>query len=155
MGHPNPHQWPKIDDRQRERTIARMHRKIKLDDKGCWIWQGPKPNGYGRTSVGGVSMPTHRATYFLYRGPFDRFLDLDHLCRTPACCNPYHVEPVTPRENVLRGETLPADQLTRTHCPQGHPYSGDNLYERPSGRRACKACQREWTRAYNERKKAS
>lgn len=31
----------------------------------------------------------------------------------------------------------------RTHCPQGHPYAGDNLYVRPCGRRRCRTCQRE------------
>ena len=27
-----------------------------------------------------------------------------------------------------------------THCPQGHPYSGYNLYIRKCGRRMCRAC---------------
>ena len=31
-------------------------------------------------------------------------------------------------------------------CPQGHPYSGDNLYMDPRGRRVCRSCKREWAR---------
>lgn len=30
-------------------------------------------------------------------------MQLDHLCRNPACCNPSHLEPVTPKENTRRG----------------------------------------------------
>lgn len=28
----------------------------------------------------------------------------------------------------------------KSHCKQGHPFSGDNLYLSPAGRRACRAC---------------
>lgn len=44
---------------------------------------------------------------------------------------------------------------TRTHCPRGHPYSGDNLYILPgSGGRVCRTCQRASYRRYVERKRA-
>ena len=36
----------------------------------------------------------------------------------------------------------------KTHCPQGHPYSGDNLSTRPNGDRRCRACHRDQQRAY-------
>lgn len=29
----------------------------------------------------------------------------------------------------------------KTHCPKGHPYSGDNLYVRPNGKRECRQCR--------------
>jgi CxxC motif-containing protein len=32
--------------------------------------------------------------------------------------------------------------VTKTHCPRGHPYEGDNLYIDPKGARRCKACMR-------------
>ncbi len=31
----------------------------------------------------------------------------------------------------------------KTHCPQGHPYSGDNLYVDPNGNRRCQQCRRD------------
>ena len=31
--------------------------------------------------------------------------ELDHLCRTPACVNPEHLESVTHRENTARGRS--------------------------------------------------
>lgn len=30
----------------------------------------------------------------------------------------------------------------KTHCPAGHPYSGDNLYVEPCGTRRCRECKR-------------
>lgn len=29
----------------------------------------------------------------------------------------------------------------KTHCPRGHPYSGSNLYIDPKGNRRCRACK--------------
>lgn len=48
------------------------------------------------------------------------------------------------------GKPRPAD---RTHCPQGHPYAGDNLYVTPEGRRTCRTCNREKQRRSKERKR--
>ncbi len=38
--------------------------------------------------------------------------------------------------------------LEKTHCPQGHPYSGENLFVRKNGKRECKTCMRLRSRAY-------
>ena len=37
----------------------------------------------------------------------------------------------------------------RTHCGNGH--TGDDLYVRPNGQRACRACQRVFSRRYREK----
>ena len=43
----------------------------------------------------------------------------------------------------------------KTHCPQGHPYSGDNLYISRAGDRQCRSClatqARRWREANPER----
>lgn len=44
--------------------------------------------------------------------------------------------------------------VSKTHCPQGHPYSGHNLYIRPRGGRICRECSRRSKAAYKMRKKA-
>ena len=44
---------------------------------------------------------------------------------------------------------------TETHCPQGHPYSGDNLIITSNGGRACRECKRDWSREYMRRKRAA
>ena len=54
-----------------------------------------------------------------------------------------HVEPVTTRENLLRGETLAAANVAKTHCPQGHAYTNNNILWKRGGRtRACRECNR-------------
>ncbi len=47
------------------------------------------------------------------------------------------------------------NNAAKTHCPQGHPLSGDNLLaaDLKRGKRSCKACHREHARAYQLRKK--
>jgi hypothetical protein len=72
------------------------------------------------------------------------------LCRNRWCVNPDHLDPVTRRENLHRGLTIPAAHSAKTHCPQGHPYDAANTY-RYRGMRMCLTCRREHTRKSNER----
>jgi hypothetical protein len=82
----------------------------------------------------------HRVVYEALVKPIPVGLVLDHLCRVRHCVNPAHLEPVTQRENVLRGETAPAANKAKTHCVRGHPFSGQNLILRKSGVRECRTC---------------
>lgn len=123
------------------------------NDQGCWLWIGAKSrNGYGSTSTG----PAHRASYETFVGPIPPGLQIDHLCRTPSCIRPSHLEPVTQRENAAR--SIPHNR-TKTHCKQGHAYSPENTYVTPSGWRRCLECKRawgrEWMRSYDGRKRES
>lgn len=45
------------------------------------------------------------------------------------------------------------NKASRTHCPQGHPYAGDNLYVKPSGGRVCRQCKRDRRQAQRDAKK--
>lgn len=119
--------------------------KISIDENGCWNWTGTKHNGYGsvlfyrRGVSGSRNKNAYVAMYELKVGPVPSGLELDHLCRNKACCNPAHLEPVTHKENVLRGESLFAHQAKRTHCPKWHLYTGKNN----RGERICQICIRE------------
>lgn len=85
----------------------------------------------------------HRVAYELLIGPIAAGLELDHLCRTHACVNPAHLEPVTGQVNLLRGVGFPATNAAKTHCPQGHEYTAENTYWSKKGQRGCRACTAE------------
>lgn len=138
---------------------VRLRTKINAyDDTGCWLWTAAKDrHGYGRYQLGRPTpeAPSRRKTVFAHRIVYELLVgdpgpELDHLCRIPACVNPAHLEPVTHRENILRGpalEAMNAYNRSKTHCPQGHPYEGDNLYfyvaKNGWVNRQCRLCKRD------------
>jgi HNH endonuclease len=76
-----------------------------VDENGCWIWQlARNSKGYGtrwdRTTKRLVQ--AHRWYYEQAFGPIPEGMWIDHLCKTKACVNPDHLEPVTPRMNAER-----------------------------------------------------
>lgn len=125
--------------------LERFESKYVPDpNSGCWLWFGAcSTAGYAQIKLE-HNQYAYRASYEHYVGPIPTGLHMDHLCRVPCCVNPRHVEPVTCGENTRRGrsaEALKQWALAITHCPQGHPYTGDNLYIDPKGRRGCRACR--------------
>jgi hypothetical protein len=142
--------WPKVDT---DGPIP----SSRPDLGPCWLWCAEinHRNGYGRYRIStSRSQLAHRFAYELLVGPIPDGLDLDHLCRVRACVNPAHLEPVTRRENLLRGNTIPARFAERTHCNDGHPLSGENLRITSSGHRACATCQRRWRKEQTAREHA-
>lgn len=117
----------------------------KVDASGdCWVWLGTKNQyGYGRftASTDQFTWGAHRWSYTTLVGPIPDGLVIDHLCKQPACVNPDHLEPVTQAENVRRGGSG-QHWAAKTHCPQGHAYTGENLKINTRGRRECRECRR-------------
>lgn len=120
----------------------------------CWIWLGyTEQDGYGRIAMpvgeGGEyrKRQAHRVIYEILVGAVPSELQLDHLCRVRCCCNPAHLEPVTPGENIRRSDLSKRGQHWRdkTHCPKGHEYTEENTYRNHNGR-WCKACAKEKNR---------
>lgn len=114
-------------------------RRLTVGPSGCVIFTGANSHGYGKVAVGGGRMVyAHRAMYELMVGPIPSGHVLDHLCRNRACVNPGHLEPVTHRENILRGNGASARNAVKTHCPEGHEYDARNA----DGSRKCSICER-------------
>lgn len=114
------------------------------DPDACWPWPGAtRGAGYGTIrAFGRNNVLTHRLAYELAVGPIPEGLVIDHLCRNTRCVNPSHLEPVTPRENTLRGRGIAASNAQKTHCPAGHPYDEENTYLIKTGGRMCRTCMR-------------
>lgn len=51
------------------------------------------------------------------------------------------------RERQKAGKPIIPPNGKKTHCPKGHPYSGDNLHISPNGARVCRQCGRDRRRA--------
>jgi len=138
--------------RQTKPLLERLLAKRSIDPvTGCWNFQGTKPNGYGQITLGrrgeGIAL-THVVAYRAFVGDIPEGLELDHLCRNPACFNPSHLEPVTHQVNIQRGDwphkggmAMAAIRRAQTHCLRGHEFTEDNtrVYD---GRRWCKSCDK-------------
>lgn len=148
------------------KDLTRIFSKIKIDlaiqfnGSSCWMWTASRTRGgYGQIKWRNKCVTPHRLLYawLMHPLPLGKAISvIDHLCRNRACCNPAHLEAVTELENCKRGYGIGMVNARKTHCPQGHPYEGDNVFiDKKHKQRLCRACKREGElRRYYARKKA-
>jgi HNH endonuclease len=134
-----------------ERVLAKVDTEgpvMVLELGPCHVWTASRDRyGYGSVSVDGRLVKAHRWLWEQANGPVPDDLELDHLCRNPPCVNPLHLEPVTHRENMMRGLAriqLIARNEARTHCKRGHEFTPENTYwyHGATYGRACRECMR-------------
>ena len=119
---------------------------LKIDVRpGFWLWKGAKQSrGYGVLSINGHMRLARRAVYELFKGSIPEGLQLHHLCGITLCVRPSHLIAVSAREHALELTPTCVTYIASrvTMCPQGHPYSQDNVYHLSRNERRCKVCSR-------------
>lgn len=142
----------------KKRFESKVH--FTNDSDGCWEWTGSKDTkGYGQMGVNiadrkrSLTQRAHRVSYFLEHGrmPTDCIL---HKCDNRPCVRPSHLFEGSQQDNMAdaaakgRMGYVGCRQREKTHCPQGHPYSSENVYNRPHRPgRHCRICKTAtWTR---------
>lgn len=149
-------------------VAERITAKIVVNaETGCWEWAGLRSDqGYGLLMFNGQRRSrAHRVSFIVFRGPIPDGLQLDHLCHSRdrscpggvtcvhrRCVNPAHLDPVTNRENTVRGvgpKLVHARYAARTHCVNGHELNAQNVRHAANGVRVCRTCQRVHSREYS------
>lgn len=129
--------------------------------ESCWLWQGSTTaDGYGNLgtvllSKGKMKVEkAHKVAWKLLIGPLPEApLILDHLCRNRACVNPWHLDPVTWRENVRRGNAFAGINARKTHCINGHEFDEANTILFGNNWRRCRTCTNIFEAKRRERKR--
>ena len=136
-------------------TAEKFWSRVEKTD-GCWLWTGHTgAKGYAaRIGINGRYEPAYRIAFCLAGGVIPAGFELDHLCRNPRCVRPDHLEAVSHRENVLRGISMVAENIKKTHCLRGHPFDEQNTGFTTRGGRVCRACRSaHWIPAHNKRRR--
>lgn len=71
--------------------------RVVEDENGCWIWQRSKSGESGYGQLGRKPYSAHVLAYTLWRQK--PWLMVRHLCHVPPCCNPFHLEEGTGKQN--------------------------------------------------------
>lgn len=110
--------------------------------QACWIWMASKGDGYGQFGVkrhGRFRMKgAHIISYEYMFGSVPAGKELHHTCKTRACVNWLHLEPITKSIHAF----ISSKNTFKTHCPKGHPYTEANTWRNFKGHRYCKKCHK-------------
>ena len=120
----------------------RFLEKTERQENGCLLWTAHVTRGgYGQFWI--PTKPRHVSAHKWWweqiNGSVPEGLELDHLCRNRRCVEPTHLEAVTHKTNMLRGNAPSTKQAQQTHCLFGHAYDEANTV-RWKGHRKCRVC---------------
>lgn len=105
-----------MEHHRRDSIMKRIESRCKIVHTGfvingkpspCHLWTGPTSgNGrggdYGRMSLNDHTVAVHLVVFTHYYGYIPGNKHIDHLCYQRRCCNPQHLEMVSPKTNQRR-----------------------------------------------------
>ena len=89
--------------------------RVKKQENGCWLWQGPIDDGYGSVNWEGRDHRAHRIAYALTYGPIPNGLYVCHRCDVCLCVRPDHLFLGTAKDNAID-----AVKKKRNYCGERH-----------------------------------
>jgi hypothetical protein len=109
--------------------------------------------GYRMVMLSGDGVKTlrtvHRLVATAFLGPLPEGMETRHLDGDKANNAVSNLGFCTPSENILDQVKHGVHNMARkTHCKRGHPFDEVNTQRTPDGRRACRACRRNYQAAY-------
>lgn len=146
-----------IHMRDKDPMVRFLAYSQRPSDDACWMWLGCENGkdeingGYARFIAHGKVIMVHRWAYQQWVGPIPEGYQIDHLCRNRMCVNPKHLEGVTQRDNILRGNGYSARNAAKTHCKYGHEFSDENtklIQGKHRRQRVCLICERNRGRGF-------
>lgn len=140
-----------------ERFWSKVGKTGTVEYPNCWIWMAYRnKKGYGRFRVQNKMWLAHRVSWSLSNGEIPKGKQILHKCDNPPCVNPDHLKLGTSVDNMRDRDQRRRHgryNAKKTHCPQGHSYSGNNLYVYPNGKRKCRKCIRDHNYVYKVRRR--
>lgn len=143
----------------------RFWKKVSKDSD-CWLWTaGQDGHGYGVFFSGhddDHNIKAYKFSYELENGKVPTGFELDHICHNKdkscqggdacehrLCVRPSHLEVVTKRINLMRGNGPSAINARKIQCNNGHEYTPENTYlNANTGKRRCIICRDIYRHAY-------
>lgn len=124
--------------------LRHIWKNVSRTEAGCWEWNLSRDtHGYGQIGTRELNekspIKAHRATWILFYGDVPAGMHLHHKCGNQCCCNPDHLELLTPREHLNQ-------HFDPDYCVRGHAFTPENTaYKVKKGFRCriCKKCDAE------------
>lgn len=140
--------------RHHDDIVTVFYNRIHKIDGGCWIWIGTRDSdGYGRLRFQNKIYYTHRLSFQIHKDKNIEGFDIHHDCENPSCVNPDHLKKTTRREHLMLGRSFVAENASKNHCPNGHPYDQVSNLRGRFRQRICSICSRKKSLRYYHKNK--